>query len=126
MSAIKDTPAANIAAADQAWFNSVTKILKARVTSVVINNNAATAYVVPDNTGFVRFTGTQAAAIEFTLPSASADIDGLMITFSSVATSATLTWVSSGATFSGAPAAFAANTPFNLKYVHATTSWERA
>jgi len=125
MSDIKNTPSA-AASSDQSWFNSVTKILKAAITSIVINNNAATAYTVPADTGLVRFTGTQAASIAFTLPAADVSIDGLKIAFSSVATVATLTWASTGATFSGAPATFAANTPFALQYSHATTSWERA
>lgn len=126
MPKIKDTPGNYVNPSDQQWFNDVSRILRYATSSVVVLNNAATTYTVPDDVGFVRFTGTNAASIAFTLPPASADIDGLELKFSSVAAVATLTWASTGATFSGAPAAFAANTPFSLRYVHATTSWERA
>jgi hypothetical protein len=91
---------------------------------VLINNNAAATYTVAANISIVRFTGTNAAAVEITLPAAAASIDGLTIQFSSQAGVATLTWVSTGATFNGAPAAFTANTPFALTYFHSTATWE--
>lgn len=92
---------------------------------VIVNNNASATYTLVANKSILRFTGTNVSAVQITLPAADPSIDGQTIYFSSVAVVATLTWVSSGATFSGAPAAFAANTPFALTYFHATTSWER-
>lgn len=126
MPKIKDTPASYVAPADQAWYNDVSRILKYKTSTVVITNNVATTYTMPDDVGFVRFTGTNSAAIAFTLPAASVDIDGLELKFSSLAAVATLTWASVGATFDGAPTAFVANTPFALTYNHATTSWIRS
>jgi hypothetical protein len=41
----------------------------------------------------------------------------------SIATRATTTWSSSGATIVGAPATLTSNTPVCLQYSHANTTW---
>ena len=89
---------------------------------VIAANGATTSYTVPDNTGYVYLT-TTAASLAVTLPAGSALIDGLEITIVPSATVATVTWVSTGASFVGAPAAFAANTRVSMIYNHATTAW---
>ena len=89
---------------------------------VIAANGATTSYTVPANTGYVYLT-TTAASLAVTLPAGSALIDGLEITIVPSATVATVTWVSTGASFVGAPAAFAANTRVSMIYNHATTAW---
>jgi len=136
------------AVADQAFVQDVAKILKNHLGwdgmtlnpivsaiktgefynlgKVVVPNNAAATYTVNELTPTVRFTGTQAAAVAFTLPVATAALDGLQVTISSAVALATATWISTGATFDGAPTALAANTPIQLTYHHPTTSWFRS
>ena len=72
------------------------------------------------------YIATPAATITVTLPAAAAAIDGQVITVCFGTTiSTTLTWVSSGATFVGAPAAAAivANVPVRFIYIHAQLKW---
>jgi hypothetical protein len=59
----------------------------------------------------------------FTLPAASAAIDGMLITVMSTAARATVTWTSSGATFTGAPGNLTANVAVTFQYHHALTRW---
>lgn len=91
---------------------------------VLVDNNASATYTLAANKSVLRFTGTNVASLEITLPDGAAAIDGQSVEFSSEAAVGTLTWVSAGATFNGAPAAFVANTPFKLTYFHDITSWE--
>jgi hypothetical protein len=101
---------------------SVTAVEYLMTGKVIAANGATTSYTVPDNTGYVYLT-TTAASLAVTLPAGSASIDGLEITIVPSATVATVTWVSTGASFVGAPAAFAANTRVSMIYNHATTAW---
>lgn len=91
-------------------------------TSKIVDATAAltTATITAFNT---YFTGTAGASFAITLPSASAAIDGQKITIMSTDARAATTWISTGATFVGAPAALVANTPVVLHYHHATTQW---
>lgn len=88
----------------------------------VVNNGSTTTYTYPAATSYVYIT-TSAASLATTLPAASSAIDGLMITYVPSANVATATWVSSGATFVGAPAALTANVPVRMIYNHSDTKW---
>ena len=88
----------------------------------IVNNGAAVTYAYPSNTSYVYLTST-AVALQITLPAASASIEGLVIEIVLNTTVATATWVSTGATFVGAPSAFAGNTPVKMIYDHATLKW---
>lgn len=94
----------------------------ANTAKVFANNGATTTYTVPANTSYVYLT-TTAASLTITLPAASAAIDGLIITIVPSAVVATLSWLSTGATFVGALTAFALNTPVRLIYDHASLKW---
>lgn len=83
---------------------------------------AATATTVATGVSYVYFT-TSAISFTATIPAASAAIDGFIITLVSASAIATAAFVSTGATFVGAPASFAANTPVRFKYNHATLQW---
>ncbi len=89
---------------------------------VFASNGATTTYTYPAATNYVYIT-TTAVSLQTTLPAAAAAINGLVITLCPSASVATATWVSSGATFVGAPAALVANTPVRMIYHHATTQW---
>src|SRR6266436_4476458 len=93
---------------------------------VVVNNNAVTPYVIPANTTYVGFTGTQLATLQFTFPAGGASIDGYKITiFTAAAVGTAATWVSAGATFVGAPATLAANSVTAFIYDQGSTQWLR-
>lgn len=68
-------------------------------------------------------TGSTGSSMAFTLPAASADLDGMLITVVSMVGRGTVTWASSGATFTGAPTSLSANTAVTLQYHHALTRW---
>jgi len=88
--------------------------------TVTTTNSLTTATI---STRYRYFTGTAGASFAITLPAAAASIDGEVITIMSTAARATTTWISTGATFVGAPASLVANTPVKLQYHHATTQW---
>jgi hypothetical protein len=68
-------------------------------------------------------TGTAGASMAFTLPAATATIDGMLITVMSINARSTVTWLSTGATFTGAPTSLTANTAVSFQYHHALTRW---
>lgn len=120
-----DSPAGSVIVAE---LQAIKQVLLAfrKTGKEVVNNNAATAYTLAANTTYLGFTGTQAAALALTFPAAAAAINGLIITvMSETAIAADVTWISAGATFLGAPAALAANTPVSFIYHHATATWLR-
>jgi len=88
----------------------------------IVNNGATTTYTIAAKKNYVYMT-TSAASMAFTLPAASANIDGLVIDVVLSAGVATVTWASTGATFVGAPAAMSANVPVRMIYNHATLIW---
>jgi hypothetical protein len=69
------------------------------------------------------FTGTAGVSFALTLPAAASEIDGQIHTVMSTTARPSTTWISTGATFVGAPSALEANTPVSLQYHHATTEW---
>jgi hypothetical protein len=92
------------------------------LSKIITNIAAATTYTVPAGASYVNVT-TSGASIATTFPAAAAAIDGLMITVTPGASVATATWVSTGATFIGAPAAWTANVPIRMIYDHASLKW---
>lgn len=92
------------------------------MSKVVAANGATTTYTYPAKCSYVYITSS-AASLQVTLPAAAANIDGLKITIVPDTTIATATWLSTGATFAGAPASFAANTPVRMVYDHASLKW---
>lgn len=88
--------------------------------SVVTTNTLTTATISNINT---YFTGTAGASFAITLPTASANIDGLKYVIMSTNNRPTTTWVTPGATIVGAPAALSANTPVCFQYNNANTTW---
>ena len=83
--------------------------------------NGASTSVSP--TARYSYITTSAASLATTFPAGSALIDGLIMTVCYSAGVATATWVSSGATFVGAPGAIVANTPYRFIYQHSSTQW---
>jgi len=88
----------------------------------VIVTNSLTAYNAWTYKNYY-FTGTAGASFAISIPGGSASIDGQTVTIMSTANRAATTWISSGATFVGAPSALVANTPVKLQYDHGTTAW---
>lgn len=88
----------------------------------IVNNGATATYTVAAKKNYAYLT-TTAVALAFTLPAANTLIDGLLVTVVTDTSVATVTWVSSGATFVGAPAASVANTPIRMIYDHASLKW---
>jgi hypothetical protein len=101
--------------------------LLALVSKVFVNNNAATTYVVAPTSRehYVFFTGTNAASIAFTFPTAAASVDGQKIGIFSVAAVGTATWASTGATFLAQPANLAANTMNRFIFDAPSNQWLR-
>jgi len=95
------------------------------LSKVIVPNNAATAYQIPNNTAYVLFTGVQSSvAATISMPSAANALDGQEVTiFSASTAAATTTIASTGATVVGAPASLVANETLKFKYDSGTTSW---
>lgn len=90
-------------------------------SKVVTTTNSLTTATI--STSYRYFTGTAGASFAITMPAGAAAIDGVLITIMSTAARASTTWISSGATFVGAPTSLTANTPVKLQYHHATLQW---
>lgn len=95
---------------------------RSNISKVFFDNGATTTYTYPADTSYVYLT-TSAASLQITLPAASSAIDGLEIIFIPSASIATVTWVSSGATFAGAPSSLLVNAKASMIYDHATLKW---
>jgi len=85
-----------------------------------IANGSATSVTV---SGQYSYITTSASSMATTFPAGSASIDGLQMIVVFSANVATATWVSSGATFVGAPASIVANTPYRFVYFNSATQW---
>ena len=90
------------------------------IPSVVTTNALTSATISSINT---YFTGTTGASFAITFPASNSSLDGIKYVVMSTAARATTTWISSGATFIGAPAALVANTPVCFQYNHSNTTW---
>ena len=88
--------------------------------SVVATNALTTATLINVNT---YFTGTAGPSFAVNLPAASSNLDGVKYVIMSTVERVSTTWVSTGATFVGAPATLLANTPVCLQYSHANLKW---
>ena len=89
--------------------------------SVVATNSATSDTITSTNT---YFTGTLAgASFAITFPAANSNLNGIKYTVMSTIARATTTWISTGATFVGAPAALVANTPVCFQYNHSDLKW---
>ena len=95
----------------------------ASVAKTLVTNNAASS--VTCNKGFNAFLGTNAAAVAFNLPAKAVTQDQTIVAIFSQAAVATPTFVSTGATFVGAPASIAASVPFSFIYHSTTSQWLR-
>ena len=110
--------------ASPVWFNGISWIPFQANAKVVVNNNASATYIVPANTNYVGFTGTQVGTVAFTFPAAAAVIDGLRVTiYTQAAVGTSATFASTGAIFVGAPATLAAGSLTRFIYHHAGTEW---
>lgn len=90
------------------------------IPSVVTTNALTSATISSVNT---YFTGTTGASFAITFPASNSSLDGIKFVVMSTAARATTTWISSGATFIGAPAALVANTPVCFQYNHSDLKW---
>ena len=90
------------------------------IPSIVTTNALTSATISSVNT---YFTGTTGASFAITFPESNSSLDGIKFVVMSTAARATTTWISSGATFIGAPAALVANTPVCFQYNHSDLKW---
>lgn len=88
--------------------------------SVVTTNTLTTATISNINT---YFTGTAGASFAITLPTASANIDGLKYVIMSTTNRPSTTWVTPGGSIVGAPASLVLNTPVCFQYNNDDTTW---
>jgi hypothetical protein len=92
----------------------------AQAPSIVATNTLISATISNINT---YFTGTAGANFAITLPTASANINGLKYVIMSTAARPTTTWVTPGGSIVGAPASLTAFTPVCFQYDNATLTW---
>lgn len=108
------------AAGDTVNYN-VTALLALNQTPSVVAINALTAATLTNVNTY--FTGTAGPSFTVNLPAASSNLDGVKYVIMSTVERVSTTWVSTGATFVGAPATLLANTPVCLQYSHANLKW---
>ncbi len=99
----------------------VTALLALNQTPSVVASNALTAATLTNVNTY--FTGTAGPSFAVTLPAASSNLDGIKFVIMSTVERVSTTWISTGATFVGAPATLLANTPVCLQYSHANLKW---
>lgn len=96
--------------------------LEQNTSKVIDPTNGLTARTLSVRRTFL--SGTAGASLALTLPAASAEIEGMLISvIPVVAARSNVTWISAGATFSGAPTSLASNVGVTLQYHHALTRW---
>jgi hypothetical protein len=91
-------------------------------TSKTVTSTASLT-VTTVSTKYNYYTGVAGASFAITLPAAAAGINGMKIVIMSTAARATTTWISTGATFVGAPTSLTANFPVALQYDQTTAAW---
>ena len=69
------------------------------------------------------FTGIAGGSFAINFPSVNPSLNGIKYVVMSTAARANTTWISSGATFVGAPTALVAFTPVCFQYNHSNTTW---
>lgn len=92
----------------------------AQAPSIVATNTLISATIANINT---YFTGTVGANFAITLPTASANINGLKYVIMSTVTRPATTWITPGASIVGSPASLTAFTPICFQYDNATLTW---
>ena len=102
-------------------FNTVQATGYSNTGTTVTATNALTAVTLTTQNTYL--TGTTGVSFAITLPAASSYIDGQKFVIMSTAARAVTTWISTGATFVGVPAALIANTPVCVHYNHASLVW---
>ena len=100
---------------------NVTALLALNQTPTVDATNDLTTVAITNVNTY--FTGTAGPSFAVNLPAASSNLDGVKYVIMSTAERVSTTWVSTGATFVGAPATLLANTPVCLQYSHANLKW---
>ena len=91
------------------------------VSPSVVTTNALTSATISSTNTY--FTGTTGANFAITFPAANSNLNGIKYTVMSTIARPTTTWISTGATFVGAPAALVANTPVCFQYNHSDLKW---
>jgi hypothetical protein len=93
------------------------------VPSVVATNSLASTTISNINT---YFTGTAGGSFAITFPAANPNLNGIKYVVMSTAARPNTTWISSGATFVGAPSTLSPSgvaTPVCFQYNHSNTTW---
>ena len=93
------------------------------IPSVVTTNALTSATISSINT---YFTGTTGASFAITFPASNSSLDGIKYVVMSTAARTTTTWISSGATFVGAPSTLSPSgvaTPVCFQYNHSDLKW---
>lgn len=75
------------------------------------------------STRYTYLVGTAGASLAITLPAASSDIDGQLMTVTSTTDRASTSWTSSGGTTTGLPGSLTANQSVTVKYIHSQARW---
>ena len=91
--------------------------------SVVTTNTLTSATITSTNT---YFTGTTGASFAITFPAANPNLNGIKYTVMSLVQRVSTTWISSGATFVGAPGTLSPSslaTPVCFQYNHSDLKW---
>jgi hypothetical protein len=91
--------------------------------SVVTTNGLTSATITSTNT---YFTGTAGASFAITFPAANPNLNGIKYTVMSTTQRVSTTWISSGATFVGAPGTLSPSslaTPVCFQYNHSDLKW---
>jgi len=91
--------------------------------SVVTTNTLTSATITSTNT---YFTGTAGASFAITFPAANPNLNGIKYTVMSLVQRVSTTWISSGATFVGAPGTLSPSslaTPVCFQYNHSDLKW---
>jgi len=102
-------------------FNNVVATAYSNTGTTVTATNALTAVTLTTQNTYL--TGTAGASLAITLPAASSYLDGQKFVIMSTTARPLTTWVSTGATFVGVPAALVLNTPVCVHYNHASLVW---
>jgi len=94
--------------------------------SVIATNGLTSATISSMNT---YFTGTTGASFAITFPAANSNLNGIKYTVMSTVERLATTWLSTGATFVGAPGTLSPSsvaTPVCFQYNHSDLKWYRS
>jgi hypothetical protein len=97
------------------------------VNPSVVTTNALTSTTITSTNTY--FTGTTGASFAITFPAANSNLNGIKYTVMSTVERLVTTFISSGATFVGAPSSLSPSsvaTPICFQYNHSNTTWYRS